>query len=277
MAIDLHLHSTASDGNYSPEQIIERAHELGLTTISLTDHDTIAGIKPAMIKGKQLGVEVIPGLELNTDYNGQEIHILGYYFDLSNPGLLTCLDKLKRAREYRVEGIVKKLRSIGIDISLPEVYEESGGGCIGRPHIARILLRKGYISYIKQAFEKYIGVDGPAYVGRYKVSPAEAVSLIRQAKGIPVLAHPGVYKDDFLIPQLIEVGLLGVEVYHSDHDQEKRDHYLSIAQRHGLIVTGGSDCHGPNNRGRHLMGQVAVPEEIADSLRALRNQIWQGG
>lgn len=147
MAIDLHLHSTASDGTYSPEQIIERAHELGFTTISLTDHDTIAGIKQAIIKGKQLGVEVIPGLELNTDYNGQEIHVLGYYFDLTNPGLLTCLDNLKRAREYRVEGIVKKLRSIGIDISLPEVYEESGGGCIGRPHIARILLRKGYISY----------------------------------------------------------------------------------------------------------------------------------
>ena len=133
------------------------------------------------------------------------------------------------------------------------------------------------ISYIKQAFEKYIGVDGPAYVGRYKVSPAEAVSLIRQARGIPVLAHPGVYKDDFLIPQLIEEGLLGLEVYHSDHDQERREHYLSIAQRHGLIVTGGSDCHGPNNRGRHLMGQVAVPEEIVDTLKTLRNQIWQGG
>lgn len=241
---DLHIHTTCSDGKMSPEQVVKKANKLNLLAISITDHDTVNGISHAINTAKGLEIEVIPGIEINTDYNHQEIHILGYYIDYNSNYLKNVLNDLQSKRKLRAAKIVRKLNDIDIDITFKEVKEKSTGQSIGRPHIAQVLIDRGYVKTIKDAFDLYIGRNKPAYVPRNKLSPFDAIKIVKRSKGIPVLAHPGHLKDHEIIIKLKKYGLAGLEVFHRDHNLEQIVHYKKIAIKNNLLITGGSDFHG---------------------------------
>lgn len=241
---DLHTHSTASDGADTPAQIVEKAAAMGLKAVGITDHDAVDGLAEALQRGKELGIEVVPGVEINTDYKGQEVHILGYYIDFQHPSLLATLEDMRRFRRQRIETMVGKLRALGLDIHIDEVKEVAGEAAMGRPHLARVMMEKGYVSSVTEAFERYIGLGRPAYVPRTHLTPFAAVEIVGKAGGIPVLAHPGLVGRDEIIPRLISVGLMGLEVWHSDHTAEDASRYLALAEKLDLLVTGGSDYHG---------------------------------
>jgi predicted metal-dependent phosphoesterase TrpH len=269
--VDLHLHSSASDGVLSPAGVVDRAAELGLTVISLTDHDNVDGIAPALKAAKKYpSLVVIPGIEINTDTSTGEVHILGYYIDHTNPEFLTALKKMRDSRMIRAQKIIEKLSALGMPIEWERVKELSGDGSVGRPHIARALLEKGYIETIKEAFSKYIGFRGPAYVPREKITPAEAIEMITGAEGLAVLAHPlGIPNLDTLLKKLVKAGLIGLEVYYKDYSSEDRESLAGLADRYGLIVTGGTDYHGLDDHVEVMIGEAGVPPYVADNLIAL--------
>lgn len=258
---DLHIHSTFSDGQMSPEQIIRKARKLNLMAISITDHDTISGIYPAIHLAKNLNsIEIIPGIEISTDYKRQEVHILGYYIDYNSKYLKSVLDDLQLNRVIRTEKIVKKLNNIGIDITIKEVKIQSKGPSIGRPHIADVLKQKGYVNTRKEAFELYLNRNKPAYVPRSKLSPFTAINIIKRSKGIPVLAHPGHLQNQEIISKLKNHGLEGLEVFHRDHSLKQSFYYKQFALQNNLLITGGSDCHGqePIQLGRYGIDKASL-------------------
>lgn len=273
MLIDLHIHTEESDGTYSPQGAVKAAKGYGLKAIAIADHDTIDGVEPAMAAGEALRVEVVPGVEINTDYGELEVHILGYYMDLAKREFLDLLAKLRQERIKRMEHFVKNLSSLGIDVELERVFEIAGKGSVGRPHLGRALMEKGYVSSLREAFEKYLDRGSPAYVERYKFAPVEAVRAIRDADGIPILAHPGLLKRDDLIPSLVEEGLMGIEVFHSEHTPADIAHYMAMAKEMGLLMTGGSDCHGPGGKDRVRMGTVRVPYILLERLKEAKKSI----
>ncbi len=272
--VDLHLHSTASDGRFSPEELVDKAVGKGLTVIAMTDHDSTDGIAPALEAAKAYsGLQVIPGVEINTDVPRGEVHILGYFVDYGNPELKTTLEKLRRSRIARAQGMIAKLESLGVHITWQRVKEIAGGGAIGRPHLAQALLEKGYTSSIREAFIKYIGRDGPAYVERKKIMPLEATELVLRAGGLPVLAHPPTASDpEQMIIELKRAGLVGIEVYYDDYGAEKRRWLKELADRYNLIATGGSDYHGLDDLNETLMGDAEVPLEAAQQLITLAQE-----
>ena len=265
---DLHLHSNKSDGILSPEEVVKEAVKLGLAAIALTDHDTIEGIPEALGAGQEYGVRVVPGIELNTGADNGELHILGYYIDHTDKRFVSALKELKEARLRRIGDIVNKLLGLGIEITLEEVLSKAGrADSMGRPHIARALLDRGHVTSVKEAFEKYIGHGCPAYVERYKLLPREAITLIMECGGVPVLAHPGILSSGSYIDLCVREGIKGIEVYHSRHTQGQAAMFEDIARRHGLIVTGGSDCHGELKfDGKMLMGRYTVDIRAVDKL-----------
>ncbi len=269
MAADLHCHTTASDGTLSPTQLVQMAVAKGLQAVGITDHDTVSGLKEGMEAGKRFGLELVPGLELNTDFCGTEVHILGYYPDLESEVLHQVLSNLQKARCARISLIVSKLRGLGLNISEDRVREISGNGAVGRPHIAQALEEKGYVTNIKEAFDRYIGPGGPAYVTRYKLAPDEGIKIICRAKGIPVLAHPGLIGRDEIIPELIGVGLAGIEVKHSKHSNTDEQRYTFFAQKYGLLITGGSDYHGPK---RKLGVELGCRQVSMECVRLLKQR-----
>lgn len=273
MAIDLHLHTTASDGTYTPIQMVEEATRLDLLAIAITDHDTMEGVEPAIRRGEELGLEVVPGIELNTDYKDREIHILGYYLDANCSEFQETLKELQAARVNRVKKIVEKLNDMGYTISYERVEEIAGEGAMGRPHIAQALLEAGYASDWGEAFDKYIGKDSPAYIPRMKLTPDEAVQLILKVGGVPVLAHPGLNNIDEMIPELIIAGLKGIEVYHFEHTEEEKEHYRKIAEENNLIITGGSDCHGPGKKSGLRLGEIKLPYELLEDLKKAKAEL----
>ena len=247
--IDLHVHTTASDGTMSPKQIVSYAKQKGLIAIGITDHDTISGIEEAQKEGKLLGIEVIPGIEISTEFNG-EMHILGYYIKETFQ-LIKKLNGIRDKREIRNVKIISKLNERGIDVSLEEVKEIAKGESIGRPHIAMVLMQKGYVDSVRTAFDKYLGKGKIAYVDREKVSPEEGIKIILEAGGLPVLAHPKYLnlsgaELDILLVKLKEYGLVGIEAYYSMNTKNETGIYLRVAIKHGLAVTGGTDFHGNN-------------------------------
>jgi predicted metal-dependent phosphoesterase TrpH len=266
--VDLHLHSTASDGRLTPEEVVDKAAALGLEVIALTDHDSIEGIKPALKTVKKYpGMTLIPGVEISTDLSDGEAHILGYFIDYTDPDFEKELEKFRDSRTGRGRKMVDKLAALGIDISWPRVQEIAGDGAIGRPHIARAMLEKGYVKTFEEAFEKYIDHGGPAYVEREKMTPQEAVALIVRAKGLPVLAHPFTVKDpEAMVGQLLPAGLAGIETYYKDYTPEQMENLLQLAEKYKLIATGGTDYHALNNAGEVMMGGVEVPMEAAEKL-----------
>ncbi len=267
MAVDLHIHTTASDGSLSPGKIVRKAYEMGYSAIAITDHDTIDGINEAKSVGENIGLEVIPGIEINTEFKKHEVHILGYFIDQFNQELLVKLDEVKKARINRVKKIINKLNDINIDISEEEVFSLSDGGAVGRSHIARILHEKGYVNSFSEAFDKYIAIGKVAYVERYRLTPNEAIELIENAGGIPVLAHPALIKNDKIVKEIINMGVKGLESYYYEHDLQDTKKYLKIAKKNKLLITGGSDDHGPGNKDGLRLGKMKLDYNIVENLK----------
>ena len=274
--VDLHTHTTASDGTHTPQQLISRAAKLAVKVIALTDHDSTAGVAEAQAAGKKLGVEVIPGVEINTDVPGAEVHILGYFVDQDHAELNDQLALIREGRVGRARKMAEALAQMGAPVRFERILAIAGEGSVGRPHVAQALLEAGYVSSTGEAFAKYIGRDSPAYVNRMKFAPTEACELIRRAGGVPVLAHPvffdkyGAIKSGFdleaMLAETIAAGLLGIEVYYPNYDAVTVEYLLGIARRHGLVVTGGTDFHGSKANEPDL-GGVYVPRKVVRRLR----------
>lgn len=271
MPADLHIHSSASDGKLTAGEIVQLALKAGLSTIALTDHDTVDGIKPAFEAAESAGLEVIPGIELNTDLAGGEIHILGYYLDLGSEWLASTLDGLRAARENRAQMMISKLAQLGIRIDYDHLRRVAGSATLGRPHIAQVLCEAGYSSSVGDAFDRYLGNGKPAYIAHHKLDPFMAIETIIKGGGVPVLAHPGLAKKDELIAKFIGCGLQGLEVFYPFHTPDDVDRYQKICLVHGLIMTGGTDYHGPGYKYPPL-GAVTVPDQTVDELKKLHNQ-----
>lgn len=278
MRIDLHTHTTASDGLLAPEALVALAHEAGVGVLAVADHDTTDGVDPAAAAGPQVGMEIIPAVEINTDVDESEVHVLGYYIDHHLPWFQEFLGRLRDGRVNRAARMVEKLNALGIRIDFARV-RALASGAVGRPHVARALLEAGVVASTEEAFQKYIGRNGPAYVERMKVSPQEAVEIIVRAGGIPVLAHPGWGVQDEMIPALVDAGLEGLEVYYPDHTPAMVNRYLEIARRHGLLVTGGTDFHGGDLATKVPPGSQYVPAECVTKLRerAEQKRVTRGG
>lgn len=266
MGYDLHIHSTFSDGMLSPQQIIDEALRIGLHGLALTDHDTVSGIDVAMEYAKYRNFPLIAGIELNTEIGPFESHILGYFIDWHNDGLISRLSELKESREQRAVKMVSKLNSMGIDIKLQRVKELAKGDLVGRPHIAQSMMEKGYVFSVKEAFEKYIGQGRPAYIPRYKFQPSEAIELIKSTGGITVLAHPGLLKNSSVINELLDMGIEGIEVNYPEHSLEDTERYLNLAIHRRIFVTGGSDYHGSLNDGRGKLGCCVTKDDVIDEM-----------
>ncbi len=272
--IDLHIHSTASDGRLSPEAVVGKAAGLGLTIIALADHDSVDGIAPAQAAAKAFPqLMIIPGVEISTDIAQGEVHVLGYFIDYNASDLKVALEGFRDSRLGRARGMIDKLKGLGVYIEWERVKEIAGAGSVGRPHLAQAMLEKGYITSIKEAFTRYIGRNGPAYVEREKMTPAEAVALILRTKGLPVLAHPfTVGSPEAMIIELKAAGLVGIEAYYDAYTTEEINSLLKLAERYNLIATGGSDYHGLDDNSETMLGGADVPVESARQLIALAEQ-----
>lgn len=277
---DLHTHTTASDGLHSPAEVVKLAAAAGLAAVAITDHDTVAGVAEAASEGERLGITVVPGVEVSTVADNSDIHILGYYMESDNQVWLERLAGLRSVREQRNQLMVERLCSLGISISMEEVLAAAGNrhtarepgkkeGSIGRPHIAKVLIEKGIVSTIQEAFDRYLAAGAAAYVNPPRVHPRDAINWIHEAGGISVIAHPGLYGNDRLVEQLVQGGARGIEVYHSDHGVEEEVRYSKLAHQYGLIMTGGSDFHGVrNNESYHgAIGSRAVALSVLQQLR----------
>ena len=272
--VDLHIHSTASDGRLSPAEVVRKSAEAGLTVIALADHDTVDGIVPALEAAKAFPrLKVMPCVEISTDVPQGEVHVLGYFIDYTHPELQATLRRMRNSRQERAQGMIAKLRNLGLPVEWERVQEIASGGSMGRPHLAQAMLEKGYIASIKEAFTKYIGWGGPAYVGREKMTPGEAAELILLANGLPVLAHPSTFDDpEAMIIELKASGLVGIEAYYDAYTAEEISRLVNLADRYGLIVTGGSDYHGLDASAETMIGGADVPIESAEQLIALAKQ-----
>jgi predicted metal-dependent phosphoesterase TrpH len=254
--VDLHCHSTASDGTLSPTEVVQLAHRAGLSALALTDHDTIAGVGEAASAAGSLGIDFLPGIEISCEFpHPGTMHLLGYGVDPESKVLRDLTRQLIDARDNRNPKIIAKLNDLGVAITMEEVEAEAGGGgVVGRPHIAAVLHRKGYVSSIKQAFDKYLGTTGAAYFDKERLSPRRAFELVRESGGLPVLAHPVQLRTtndaelQRIVKDLVDLGLAGIEVIHSDHDDALVAKYTALADRYGLLKTGGSDFHGSNKK-----------------------------
>ncbi|MDY6843178.1 MAG: PHP domain-containing protein [Thermodesulfobacteriota bacterium] len=275
MYIDLHVHTTFSDGSFTPEEVVIYAKSKDLAGIAITDHDTIDGNMEALNTGKKEGIEVVQGVEISVEHKGGTMHILGYFIDLTDKGLITFLEKLQNGRQERNFQILKQLNNLGIEITYEEVLERSCGAQLGRPHFASIMVEKGYVESHKDAFNRYLKKGGPAYAERARYYPKDAINVLREAGGIPVLAHPFTLNTRTqqelraVVKKLAHFGLMGIEVYSPDHTTKQTENYLRVAEQFGLVVTGGTDFHGANKENVDL-GSLMVPYRYLEMLKALK-------
>lgn len=267
MRIDLHTHTTASDGVLAPEALVAEAAAGGVGVLAVCDHDTTAGLDAALAAGLRLGVEVWPAVELSCDVETGEVHMLGYFIDHRVEWLQALLARLREGRARRAERMVERLAALGAPLDFGRVQALADGGAIGRPHVARALVEAGHVRTFNEAFDRFIGRQGPAYVERAKVTPAQSVEIIRAAGGLAVLAHPGWGAHDALVPALVAHGLDGIEVYYPDHSPAQVEQYLALAGRHGLLVTGGTDFHGGGLATRVAVGSQYVPDGVIGPMR----------
>lgn len=267
--IDLHVHTTASDGTLSPAAVVQEAQVNGLSLLGITDHDTVEGIAEAVAAAEGTGLTVVPGVELSVGQETREIHVLGYLFDPADPTLCETLSRIQAAREGRNEQIISQLGRLGFPVSPARVREIAGKGTVGRPHIAKGLVEAGHVSSVSEAFRRFLARGRPAYVGRERLTPAEAAALIRGAGGVAVLAHPAKLDGKGMIERVLEEGMEGIEVYHSDHTQSDVQLLLTLARERALLVTGGSDSHGPYSDRPLQIGSVAVPGWVGARFLAL--------
>jgi predicted metal-dependent phosphoesterase TrpH len=278
--VDLHTHTTASDGTESPTQVVGKAHALGLVGIAITDHDTIQGIDEGLRAGTNLGIEVVPGVEISCKWHDYRIHLLGFYVNSGDPGLLSLLEWMQIGRQQRLPKMLAKLRKLGVEIDQDEVEGEAKGESTGRPHLARVLIRNGYVSSIEEAFDKYLAQGRPAYTERPRPTIVEGLQAILNANGIPVIAHPLIVNMSprELIEPLIGHQLQGIEYYYPYEQMtgQPPDWYTNLetyleqlkelADEYNLILTGGSDYHG-QAPGKADLGSVLVPVKALDELR----------
>ncbi|MCK5312580.1 MAG: PHP domain-containing protein, partial [Desulfobacteraceae bacterium] len=278
--IDLHIHSTASDGSFSPSEILNLSLDAGIKAIALTDHDSIDGVREVMKIGVPWPLEFITGVEISCEPpkdfpDNSSLHILGYGFDLENKDMNSILKKLQQARADRNPLIIKKLNDLGFDISIEEAEEISGDGQTGRPHIAQVMVERGFIASFGEAFDKYLGKGKKAYVDKYRATCKEAIEIIHNAGGVSILAHPGILKDskkfsvEKLVKDLKKFGLNGVEAYYTSHNHKQTTSFIDLAQKQNLIVTGGSDFHGSLNQGVNIgtgRGELVVYDELFTNL-----------
>jgi predicted metal-dependent phosphoesterase TrpH len=269
---DLHTHSTYSDGVLTPRQLVDYAYRRGVRVLALTDHDITDGIPEALAAASAYpDLLLIPGIELSTDVPGNEVHVLGYFIDWQDQQLQQLLARLRHSRLERARRMVEKLAQLGVPVSWQRVQELAGDGAVGRPHIAQALVEAGHVASVNEAFARYLGRNGPAYVEREKLSPAEVVQLVRQVGGLPVLAHPRELEGQLeeLLPQLKAVGLVGMEVYYQDYTPQEIERLLAWAQRFDLLPLGGSDYHGLGGPQQREPGDIPLPEEPVRRLLAM--------
>ena len=264
---DLHLHTIHSDGTLSPGELVKRAKAGGLSTISLTDHDSVAGIEDARAAGRQVGVEVITGVELSVSVGDQDIHILAYFFDHTNQNVLDHLEFYRYERVKRAERIVGKLNDLKVPLRIESVLEKAGNGSVGRPHIANALLDEGLTGTYNEAFLKYIGQGKPAYERKIRVSPRAAIEMISAAGGLTFLAHPGVNVGEEVLMGLIRDGIDGIEVVHPSHSEERVAFYRGIVSEYFLLASGGSDFHGGRRNDNGSLGKYYITAEEVDVMR----------
>ena len=267
MFADLHLHTRFSDGTYSPEELVSQAKRHGLAAVALTDHDTVEGCPPTALLCAAAGIEFIAGTELTAEQDGHEIHILGYLFDIGNTTLLTQIARFQAVRQNRVREMVARLNALGVPLRADAVFALANCHSPGRPHVARALAQAGLCANLDEAFERFLKKNRPAYVPKFKMSAAQAIELIHQAGGLAVMAHPALNHCDEVIPGMVEAGMDGIECFHTKHSTATVEHYLELADRFHLLVTGGSDCHG-SSKGAPVMGTVKLPYQHVEKLKA---------
>lgn len=269
--VDLHIHTTASDGLLTPEQVIEFAKEAGLSAVSISDHDTINGYLAARKKAEELDIELIPAVELSVSFKGDDFHLLGYLIECENPEFLKKINGFQEERRVRGEKMVEKLNELGLDLSIDTVRKIAGNSSVGRPHLADALLKEEFVHTYDEAFARYLGYHAPAYVPKKFLTPQEGIDLVHLVRGVAVLAHPGTTRSNEAIYQFIQMGLDGIEAYHSKHDRQATRHYINSTNKLGLICTGGSDCHGRRG-GKTLIGTVKVPYQCVEMLRKVKEE-----
>ncbi len=267
-AADLHIHTYYSDSTLSPAEIIQTAQEQRLQCIALTDHDCVAGIPEALAATGLNGLEIVPGIELSAEYQGKDIHILGYFIDHNSVCLLERLTCFQETRCGRFREMISRLKAQGVDdLDYDDIVRSARADALGRPHLAKALIEKGWVGDTREAFRKYLGEDCPAYVPKHKLSTITAIELIHAAGGAAVLAHPMLTGRDELIPSLVEAGLDGIEVYYPNCTTAVQNYYANLAEKHALVTTGGSDAHGDIKRHTYI-GKVRIPCALVAQLRA---------
>lgn len=264
---DLHTHTLCSDGGLTPEALVTQAHSHGLRALAITDHDTVAGLAAAHAAGDRLGVEIIAGVELSTTVDGEEVHLLGYFFDPTHPALREHLAAFQDARRARAEAMVERLNALGVSLRWEAVAAQVQGTAVGRPHVAQALAEGGFVDDPAAAFDQYLGDGGPACVSKPLFPAHEALAILHAAGGIGVLAHPGHWTSDATVMTLIRDGLDGLETVHPSHDATLTRYYRQIARDFGLIETGGSDYHGTHPSDDARFGQVTVPYAWVERAR----------
>jgi predicted metal-dependent phosphoesterase TrpH len=264
---DLHLHTNHSDGALSTEELLTRSRKNGLNCISIVDHDNVSAVGEAIPLGKQLGIEVIPGVELSTIINDYEIHILGYFIDNKNENLLEYLKFFRTERITRAKRIVEKLNKLKIPLKIESVLEQANIGSVGRPHIASALVEEGYVDTYLQAFSRYIKNGGPAFEKKYTLTPAQAIELINKSGGLSFIAHPGNLMNESLIYYLINIGIDGIEVVHPNHTPETTENLKKIASEYFLLESGGSDYHGGLKNDEHVLGKYTIPTKHVTAMK----------
>lgn len=263
---DLHVHTHLSDGTFSPKEVVEYAGKIGLSCIAITDHDCLDGIEPARKTAGISGLEIIPGVEMTVQEKGAEVHILGFYPGLEDTRFLKKLELIRKSRVGRIYEMVEKLKKYNVKIDPEKVFKLSGPGSVGRLHVATILEDEGYVSSVQEAFKRFIGDKGPCYVSHFEMTAKDAIAELKRVGAVVVFAHPHLMGGDALIPKFIKYGLDGLEAYHSEQSPSVSKRYVALAEEYGLLVTGGSDCHGLN-KGEVLMGKVKVPYRLVEELK----------
>jgi predicted metal-dependent phosphoesterase TrpH len=270
--VDLHSHTVFSDGLFTPEELVAEADRLKLRAVAITDHDAVGGVDRALAAGRQLQLEVVPGVEMSCNTNSVDVHMLAYYIDYQNQAVQDFFELVRRKRAERAEKMVKKLHELGVKIGLDRVRELAQGAATGRPHVAQALVEAGAVKTVDEAFNRYIAYEGPAYFPKMQLSPREAIDFIHKYGGVAVVAHPGTYHKDGALYSAISAGVDGIEVWHPDHGDRNVDHYREVATKNGLLMTGGSDCHGGRKQGKVYLGSITVPYSCLQAVKDLRGR-----